>query len=533
MDDYCYAKMATSAKREHERESTSSKSPTEIKTKAKNEDVQQLIGHPEERSTQSGGSSTLKPETPQPPHIKKEEEELWITQEGEYPQESDLTKLPLTVVSVKIEDDEEKPQLDTLLAPLSDSEAEDEVGEPLSSDTDCEGDMRTHTDNKHSKHSKKKRDIQQLNGHPEEVVHLSGGSSTLKQETPQPPNIKKEEEELWITQEGECLLGREEADYTKFPLTVVSVKTEDDEEKPQLDNLLAPLSDSEAEDEVEVPLSSDTDFEGDMRTHTDNKHSKKKRGKTCLNCSICGTIYTKKSYLTEHMRTHTGEKPFNCSVCDKRFSRKRHVIRHMTTHAEKQCCCFVCDKRFFFSQSLTRHMRTHTGEKPFNCSVCGKSFSQNSHLTQHARTHTGEKPFNCSVCGKSFSQGGYLSEHMRTHTGEKLFNCSVCGRSFTQKIPLTKHMRTHTGEKPFNCSVCGRSFSQKSNLTKHMRTHTGEKPYNCPDCGRSFSQKNTLTEHMRTHTGEKPFSCLVCGKSFTKKVCFTKHMKTHTGDKNT
>ncbi|XP_061880697.1 uncharacterized protein LOC133632332 isoform X2 [Entelurus aequoreus] len=36
MDDYCYAKMATSAKREHERESappTSSKSPTEIKIK--------------------------------------------------------------------------------------------------------------------------------------------------------------------------------------------------------------------------------------------------------------------------------------------------------------------------------------------------------------------------------------------------------------------------------------------------------------------------------------------------------------------
>ncbi|XP_061890207.1 uncharacterized protein LOC133640668 isoform X2 [Entelurus aequoreus] len=48
----------------------------------------------------------------------------------------------------------------------------------------------------------------------------------------QPPHIKEEEEEVWITQEEECLLGQEEADPTKFPLTVVSVKTEEHEDKP-------------------------------------------------------------------------------------------------------------------------------------------------------------------------------------------------------------------------------------------------------------------------------------------------------------
>ncbi|XP_061747648.1 uncharacterized protein LOC133545928 isoform X4 [Nerophis ophidion] len=47
----------------------------------------------------------------------------------------------------------------------------------------------------------------------------------------QPPNIREEEEELWITQEREGLLGQE-TDLTNFPLTVVSVKTEDHEDKP-------------------------------------------------------------------------------------------------------------------------------------------------------------------------------------------------------------------------------------------------------------------------------------------------------------
>ncbi|XP_061885089.1 uncharacterized protein LOC133635800 isoform X2 [Entelurus aequoreus] len=53
-----------------------------------------------------------------------------------------------------------------------------------------------------------------------------------EEEEPQPSHIKQEEEEVWISQEGECLLGQDEADLTKFPLTVVSVKTEDHEDKP-------------------------------------------------------------------------------------------------------------------------------------------------------------------------------------------------------------------------------------------------------------------------------------------------------------
>ncbi|XP_061734318.1 uncharacterized protein LOC133537307 isoform X10 [Nerophis ophidion] len=53
-----------------------------------------------------------------------------------------------------------------------------------------------------------------------------------EEEDPQPPHMKEEEEEVWMSQEGECPVGQEEADVSKFPLTVVSVKTEEHEDKP-------------------------------------------------------------------------------------------------------------------------------------------------------------------------------------------------------------------------------------------------------------------------------------------------------------
>ncbi|XP_061750743.1 zinc finger protein 135-like [Nerophis ophidion] len=405
-----YAKMVTSCQRESER--TSSKSPTEMKIKIKDEDVQQLISHPEELPLQSQlVSFILKEEDPQPPRIKEEEDEtqpphfkeeaekLWITREGDCllgREEADPTKLPPTVVSVKTEVDEEKPQ----------------------------------------------------SGHLEELPSQPQGECSVLR--PWPRHIKKEEpEKLWITQEGEWLPGPQEAGLTKLPRTLVSVKTEDDEEKPQPGDLLAPLSDSETEDEVGVSLRGDTDCEGDMRTHTDHIHSecsKKIRGEISFSCSVCAKSFSKKGNLSVHLRTHTGEKPFNCSVCAKSFSQKNHLSEHMTTH---------------------------TGEKTFNCSICGKTFSLKSNLTKHMKTHTGEKPFNCTECGKNFTKKGNLTEHAKIHKGEKPFKCSDCGKGFLQKANLTEHMKIHTGEKPFNCSVCDKRFCKKSTLIKHKRKHTG------------------------------------------------------------
>ncbi|XP_041830730.1 uncharacterized protein LOC121632957 isoform X2 [Melanotaenia boesemani] len=62
-------------------------------------------------------------------------------------------------------------------------------------------------------------------------------SSSLDQLGSELLHIKEEEEELGTNQEGEQLHEQEETDISRFSVTVVTVKSEDEEEKPQSSQL--------------------------------------------------------------------------------------------------------------------------------------------------------------------------------------------------------------------------------------------------------------------------------------------------------
>ncbi|XP_033465404.1 uncharacterized protein LOC117245907 [Epinephelus lanceolatus] len=306
-------------------------------------------------------------------------------------------------------------------------------------------------------------DIQQPSVVKEEVPpEQHEWSSSVDQEDPEPPHIKEEQEELWISQEGEQLQGLEEDDdITEFTSTPVLVKSDDDEEKPDPDRHLQP----EYDDKFGAPSEPDTDDSEDFWKETRKPQS--------------GLIFHENDEVPVSDLI-VGEKPFSCSECGKRFGQ---------------------------SGDLKRHMRSHTGEKPFSCSQCGKRFSQNGNLKRHMISHTGEKPFSCSECGKRFGLSENLNVHMRSHTGEKSFSCPGCEKRFRRSGDLRTHMKIHTGEKPFICSFCGKRFGRSEHLKTHMRSHTGEKPFSCSECEMTFSQSAHLKKHLKTHMGEEPLTC--------------------------
>ncbi|XP_061742743.1 gastrula zinc finger protein XlCGF48.2-like isoform X2 [Nerophis ophidion] len=272
----------------------------------------------------------------------------------------------------------------------------------------------------HQKHqvALHRTDIHQRIGHQEECLpHLQGDCFTS--EDPQPSHFKEEEE-------GECPVGQEEADLSKFPLTVVSVKTEEHEDKPPESSQLHRSPNVCEEEEEEHSISQEWLEKSHVFVKSEDDEVKGESEER-------GGGEPPSSSSTQHMTTEADGDHCGGSQADKPFS------------------CSECGKRFERNQSLNVHMRTHTGEKPFLCPICGKEFNRSHHLTAHMRTHTGENPFSCSICGKDFNRRHHLRAHMRIHTGEKPFSCSICGRDFTQRNRFKKHMKIHTGEKPFSC----------------------------------------------------------------------------------
>uniref|UniRef100_A0A3Q2R2G8 C2H2-type domain-containing protein n=1 Tax=Fundulus heteroclitus TaxID=8078 RepID=A0A3Q2R2G8_FUNHE len=391
-------------------------------------------------------------------------------------------------------------------------------------------------------------------------------------------HTKEGNERICASQKGEQLNLKEETEVTRFPLTVLQVKSEEVEEKPLFSHFhqqqtevrdfptrtladhfevkikeeysgtaeskknphlstyegtsnYSETEDSEdyGEDDVNhykcrikhLSGSETEDSEDDLKT----SRVPESGGNTvkCFSCSKCGEKHASRSSLQNHTACHLRCMTSVCSVNEKCLKDKGDVDSLKKALADS--------KKFKCKKNLNTNVTVRTEERPFGCYECGKRFSTKSHLKTHIRVHTGQKPFGCDACGKRFSMKSHLKTHTRIHTGEKPLGCDTCGKRFSSKSGLNKHMRIHTGDKRFGCNACGKRFSDKSNLRAHMTTHTGEKPFRCDACGKQCTTNAHLTRHMRIHTGEKCFGCDACGKRFSDKSYLKVHMRVHTGEK--
>ncbi|XP_034041990.1 gastrula zinc finger protein XlCGF57.1-like [Thalassophryne amazonica] len=339
----------------------------------------------------------------------------------------------------------------------------------------------------------------------------------------------KEEEKLWIGQQGVQLQQLEEADLTMFGFTAVTVKIEnDDHEKPETSQL--PQSQSDESTDTE-PVASSSSVHRTLITKMEGEDNEGPQPASFsgLNSHLQLDTYGRSSDSSETdtddsydwKQTRELWSGFNCQ-------KNNHVVSSSNCNiVEKQFNCSEYGKASGHMNNLEQHKGRQAREKSFSCTNGGKRLKQKGTL----KTHMRKKLYQCSDCGQKFGRKCNLNRHMIIHTGQKPFGCSECGQRFGLKCSLNRHMIIHTGQKPFGCSECGKRFGRNGNLNRHMIVHTGEKPFSCPECGQRFGLKNSLNTHMIIHTGEKPFVCSKCGKRFGLKSHLNTHMIIHAGHK--
>ncbi|XP_055077179.1 zinc finger protein 891-like [Periophthalmus magnuspinnatus] len=282
-------------------------------------------------------------------------------------------------------------------------------------------------------------------------THWSSPEPSVKEETPETPQIKEEAEEQSLKQEQEAL--------PEF--TAVCVKSEEQ-------SSLLQQGQTEPREEAQGELC------GGARAHISTAHTH-------------GQVHSH-----THLQTHNSSD----TDCDEEPPASTSTA-HMETEADhrehydqgqrRDTSPTAHDSGLFSKYRSGAEPRatgpegplsgTAGGEKKYECFVCKKRFASKLHLTIHIRVHTGEKPYSCSVCMKTFAQKGNLTAHMKTHTGEKPYSCSICEKAFARMSMLNRHIQVHTGERPYSCSVCKKAFSQKFDMDVHMRSHTSEDLY--------------------------------------------------------
>ncbi|XP_029546473.1 zinc finger protein 184-like isoform X2 [Salmo trutta] len=327
-------------------------------------------------------------------------------------------------------------------------------------------------------------------------------SPSLKQEDPEPSQIK-EEHEVWTSQGGEQLKELE-SDTKELIFT------------PSVENLEPPLTSHLFQMQIVVSPTSTTKEIKMKPCHIDLQQLSLPVSEEVPPKQHCGQEWSpslgqedpeSKQIKEEHEEVWTSQRGEQLKGLES--DTKEFIFTPTTAENQEpsQPSHFFQIQIVDSPTNIIEVMKTEpdgvcysVSDKTLTCHICGKCFKCNWDFKRHIKTHTWEKPFRCNDCDKFYRQFGHLKRHMR-------------------KV----HMAFHNREKPYRCHVCGKWFNWASSLKRHMRTHTGEKPYFCTECGKCYGHIGHLRVHMRNHTGERPYRCSLCKKGFTTSFQLKQH----------
>ncbi|XP_048485963.1 zinc finger protein 184 isoform X5 [Plutella xylostella] len=224
---------------------------------------------------------------------------------------------------------------------------------------------------------------------------------------------------------------------------------------------------------------------------------------------------------------------FTCVICSVVHISFKNLYLHMSSHY-RNYCCNKCGVGYITIAALRKHMKTHE-DGNFPCAYCDKVYSSKAKKRNHEKgVHTGGWLRNkCPHCPEIFVSYYDRSEHLvRVHNlAPVTYPCNACNKVYKKKFELNRHIKHHhLQQKNYMCDFCKLSFFSKRGLVDHMARHTGSDVFCCELCNKRFARLRTLKEHIRSHDNQKKYQCDVCKKTFMQKSSLKIHSKLHQDD---
>ncbi|CAD7080464.1 unnamed protein product [Hermetia illucens] len=283
-------------------------------------------------------------------------------------------------------------------------------------------------------------------------------------------------------------------------------------------------------------------------------------------CADCGKLFSKKSELTSHRKTHVIKTDHKCEKCGELFTERLGLRRHILDKHSEACDfqCRNCEKRFKSYFFLMTHIKyTSCGEKVgqengfhsemHKCEKCGKVFNTKTDLEKHMTEHSIDCLVQCSASG---DQSGKRSSIFPEELGdEETYSCMVCDVKFIQDSDLQLHIKSHKLESSYETVQLKKDISEDPDMqpskcldaTSVASDHLGDtsKSEEAPACEDSSLQsgaappcedsslqgtcqpKKTIVFTLEPEYDEENNFCITCNQRLSSKETFRYHKKKH------
>ncbi|XP_047211226.1 uncharacterized protein LOC124861475 isoform X2 [Girardinichthys multiradiatus] len=212
-------------------------------------------------------------------------------------------------------------------------------------------------------------------------------------------HIKEESERIWASQDGEQLNVKKETDDTMFPLTVVHMKSEEDEEKP----LFSQLHQHQTEDR-DLPRIISTD-----------------QIKVEIKEEDCGTS---ESSRNPDLNTQGGSSNYS-ETEDSEDDEEDDDVKHHESELKRLSDSETEDSEDDWKESRTPGSGRNTVNKSLSCSECGGKFANRRSLQSHMTCRPRLTSSDCSGSETCFGEKKIMDSLTNVQTSSKNVNCDL------------------------------------------------------------------------------------------------------------